>query len=127
VHRPDDGEHVGYLAPLLAGELVLPVALHGVPLGPPQLRGAATALLRTRGLAVLDRRWFCRLPMPLPPGVLPAGEAAPEWSWRPVVLVEVSPADCRVRPAYPAPEELTSQASLPVPVGGRVLPEPPAA
>ncbi|WP_261326131.1 hypothetical protein [Modestobacter marinus] len=34
-----------------------------------------------------------------------------------MVLVEVSPTGCRLRPEMPAPEELGAQATLPVPVG----------
>jgi hypothetical protein len=117
VHRAD-GEHVGYLVPDGVPSLVLPVTLVGAALGPSQDRASATVLLTARGLSALDRRWWCRLPAALPDGVLPAGDPPADWEWRPVVLVEVSPTECRVRPEFGAPEELTAQAVLPVPVGG---------
>ena len=117
VHRAD-GEHVGYLVPDGPRGLVLPVTLVGAAIGPSQEPETAGALLGARGLAALDRRWWCRLPAALPRGVLPAGEPPAAWDWRPVVLVEVSPAGCRVRPEMAAPEELTAQAELPVPVRG---------
>ena len=116
--RRADGEHVGYLVPDGTGGLALPVTLVGAALGPSAEPERATALLRTRGLAALDRRWWCRLPPTLSRGVLGAHEPAEDWEWRPVVLVEVSPSGCRVRPEMPAPEELTGQAALPVPVRG---------
>jgi len=117
VHRAD-GEHVGYLVPDGPPGLVLPVTLVGAALGPAQDRRSATLLLAARGLSALDRRWWCRLPSTLPAGVLPADDPPTDWEWRPVVLVEVSPAGCRVRPEMAAPEEHTAQAALPVPVGG---------
>jgi hypothetical protein len=113
-----DGEHVGYLVPDGPPGLVLPVTLVGAALGPPQDRTSATLLLAARGLSALDRRWWCRLPSTLRDGVLPADHPPAEWKWRPVVLVEVSPAGCRVRPEMAAAHELTAQAALPVPVGG---------
>jgi hypothetical protein len=124
VHRAD-GEHVGYLVPGGEPGLVLPVTLVGVALGPSQEPAAAGALLRARGLATLDRRWWCRLPDTLPGGVLPAGDPPADWGWRPVVLVEVSPTGCLVRPEMAAPEELTAQAALPVPVSGLLRAEAP--
>ena len=72
VHRAD-GEHVGYLVPSGEPGLVLPVTLVGAAIGPSQEADVATALLAERGLAALDRRWWCRLPDPLPRGVLDAG------------------------------------------------------
>jgi hypothetical protein len=122
VRRPD-GESVGYLVP--DGPLVVPVNLLGRPFGPAQDPAGATALLRARGLAALDRRWWCRLPDLLPPGLLAAERPRPEWGWRAVVLIEVQPAECRLRPEWPAPRELTAQAVLPVPVGDLVRAEPP--
>jgi hypothetical protein len=116
VRRPDDGELVGYLVPGADG-LVVPATLTGASAGALDRPAGAAALLVATGLAGLARRWWCRLPDPLPPGVLDAGVPAPDWAWRPVVLVEVSPTRCRVRPELPAPEELTAQAALPVPVG----------
>jgi hypothetical protein len=118
VHRAD-GEQVGWLA--ADGR---PRLLTGAPLAAPADDGVEQ--LRARGLAALDRRWWARLPAPLPPGLLPAGEPEEEWVWQPVVLVESSPTGCTVRPEWPAPGE-TGRALLPVPVGDLLLTEPPAA
>jgi hypothetical protein len=124
VHRAD-GEHVGYLVPDGAPGLVLPVTLVGCALGPAGDAATATVLLRARGLTALDRRWWCRLPDELPAGVLPAGEPAADWSWQPVVLVEVSPTGATVRPEFAAPGD-AGRAALPVPVGSLLRAEPPA-
>ncbi|WP_222193908.1 hypothetical protein [Modestobacter italicus] len=124
VHRPEDGELVGYLAPHDDG-LVVPTTLTGTPAGAPDEPEAAAGLLVASGLARLARRWWCRLPDTLPPGLLDAGGPTAHWDWRPVVLVEVSPAGCRVRPEAPTPEEGGAQASLPVPVGTLLREQPP--
>ena len=117
MHRPLDGEHVGYLAP------------DGVPrllTGATLTTSTADAhdLLVTRGLRALDRRWWCRLPAVLPGGVTDAGAPAADWEWRAVVLVEASPTACTVRPEWPAPEELAGRAVLPTPVGDLLREEP---
>jgi hypothetical protein len=126
VHRADDGERVGYLAPSPgAGGLVVPMTLVGTPVGGPQPPSEASALLVARGLALLDRRWWCRLPSPLPRGVTDAREPAPGWSWQPTVLVEVSPHELRLRPEWPAPEEVGGLALLPVPAGDLLRSDPP--
>ena len=75
VRRPHDEEIVGYL--MADGPLAVPVTLAGQPLGPAQDANAATALLVGHGLAALARRWWCRLPEPLPRGVLAAGHPLP--------------------------------------------------
>ena len=62
---------------------------------------------------------------PLPRGLLDAAVPAPGWEWRPVVVVEVAPDGVRVRPEWPAPEEMAAQAALPVPVGGLLAAQPP--
>jgi hypothetical protein len=125
VHRPDDGEPVGYLAPTPGtGGLVVPTTLAGTPAGPPREPGEAAALLVSAGLALLARRWWCRLPSLLPPGLVDAAVPSTDWPWRPVVLVEVSPTGCRVRPEMPAPEEWSAQATLPVPVGDLLAEHP---
>lgn len=124
VHRPDDGEHVGYLSPERSDRAV-PHLLVGAPLAPACPREDAAALLRQHGLRALDRRWWCRLPAVLPRGTTDAGDPQPDWEWRPVVVVEASPEGCTVRPEWPAPEELTGRASLPTPVGDLLLVEPP--
>jgi hypothetical protein len=123
VRRPDDGERVGYLVP--EGDLVVPVSLVGTPLGAAGSEVDATALLLARGLGALDRRWWCRLPDPLPRGLLDASAPGADWSWQPVVLVEVSPTRATVRPEFVAPGR-TGRAAFPVPVGGLLLAEPPA-
>ena len=127
VHRPEDGEHVGYLVPVPGDEeLVVPLTLTGTPAAGPLPADDATDLLAGTGLALLARRWWCRLPGLLPSGLTDAAEPAAEWEWRPVELVEVSPTSCRVRPELPAPEERTAQAVLPVPVGDVLRSAPPA-
>jgi hypothetical protein len=116
VHRPSDAEHVGYLVPAGDG-CVVPTSLVGVPLGPSQSRAEARAVLVADGLRSLDRRWWCRLPSPMPSGVLPAAEPTSAWGWHPVVLVEASPEGCTVRLEMAEPAQLRARASLPVPVG----------
>lgn len=116
VHRAD-GEQVGWIAAdgrprLLTGALLAGHDDDGI------------GQLRSRGLAALDRRWWARLPAPLPPGLLAAGEPDEDWVWQPVVLVESSPTGCTVRSEWPAPGE-TGRAVLPVPVGDLLLAEPP--
>jgi hypothetical protein len=98
VHRPEDGEHVGCLAP--DGARAEPRLLAGPPLSPAR-------------------------PPAMPAGVLAADEPEPDRSWRPVVLVEVSPDGCTIRPEMAAPEELTARAALPIPVGDLRREEPP--
>ena len=122
VHRAD-GELVGWLAPDDAPGSAVPLLLTGTPLAPAGPEAEVTALLRSRGLAALDRRWWARLPAPLPPGLLPAGQPDEDWSWQPVVLVESSPTGCTVRPEWPAPGE-TGRAVLPVPVGDLLRTDP---
>ena len=46
VHRPEDGERVGYLSPDGAPDLVVPRLLTGAPAGPAAHLGAARDLLR---------------------------------------------------------------------------------
>ncbi len=125
VHRPADGELVGWLAPDGGPGLVHPLLLTGAPLAGARPAEDAASLLHADGLRALDRRWWSRLPAPLPPGVLAAGEPAEDWVWQPVVLVESSPTGVTVRPEWPAPGE-TGRALLPVPVGDLLLAEPPA-
>ena len=125
VHRPADGEHVGYLVLDGSPDVVLPVTLLGSALGPAHDRATATALVRRVGLTALDRRWWCRLPEPLPGGVLAAGEPGADWQWRAVVLVEVSPTACLVRPEWPEPAEVRGRAELPVPVRDLLRADPP--
>ena len=125
VHRPSDAELVGYLAPDGAPGLAVPTSLVGLPLGPSRPAAEAAAVLVADGLHSLDRRWWCRLPSPMPSGVLAAAEPGADWTWRAVVLVEVSPSGCTVRLEMAEPAELRARASLPVPVGGLLLEQPP--
>ena len=125
VRRPDDDEVVGYLVPA-GGTDAVPTSLVGTALADARTATAARALLVTRGLRALDRRWWCRLPSPLPAGILDAASPEDDWEWRPVVIVEAGPDGARLRPEWPAPEELTGQAALPVPVDGLLREEPPA-
>jgi hypothetical protein len=117
VHRPEDGEHVGYLSADDGARLLTGAALS------PDGRDARDRLV-SGGLRALDRRWWCRLPAVLPSGVLDAGTPRPDWGWRPVVIVEVTPQLCTVRPEWPAPEELTGRARLPTPVGDLLREQP---
>ena len=125
VHRQEDGEHVGYLAPDGSPDVVVPTTLAGTALGPAQGRAAATALLRAQGLRALDRRWWCRLPEPMVDGT-DAAQPGDDWGWSAVVLVEASPAGCRVRLEFAEPAVMRAQALLPVPVGDLLLEQPPA-
>ncbi|NEK86414.1 hypothetical protein GCU60_11695 [Blastococcus saxobsidens] len=123
VHRAD-GEQVGWLCADGVPGPALPLLLTGTPLTGPRPRDEAAALLRQRGLAALDRRWWARLPEPLPAGTFAAGEPGEDWTWQPVLLVESSPTGCTVRPEWPAPGQ-TGRALLPVPVAGLLVEEPP--
>jgi hypothetical protein len=124
VHRPEDGERVGYLSPDGAPTVVVPRLLTGAAAGPASRPGVARDLLVTRGLAMLDRRWWCRLPVPLVDGT-PVAAPQPDWQWSAVVVVEASPDGCRVRLEYAEPAELRVQAQLPVPVGDLLREHPP--
>jgi hypothetical protein len=123
VRRPQDDELVGYLVPDPAG--VRPFSAAGMPLGPGLPRDRAIELLVGTGLVALDRRHWCVLPGELPPGVHGIEEFGGAGSWRPVVLVEVSPERTVVRPEWPPPEERTSRVELPTPVGGLLRFDPP--
>ncbi len=118
MHRPEDGEHVGYLGPDGRPRLLTGAALTTAAADPHDL-------LVTTGLRALDRRWWCRLPAQLPRGITHATEPAADWEWRPVVLVEVSSTTCTVRPEWPAPEEMDARAVLPTPVGNLLREQPP--
>ena len=124
--RSSDGELIGYLVRAEADRgLSVPTSLIGAPLGPAQpVKGARNVLL-ARGMASLAERWWCRLPKPLPNWLTTAEKPDSTWVWRPVVLVEVSPAQSRIRLAMAAPEELTVLISLPNPVGDLLRKSPP--
>ena len=125
VHRPADGEHVGYLAPDGVPARVVPRLLTGTPAGPASSPDADRDVLVRHGLAMLDRRWWCRLPVPLSDGT-PANSPEPDWEWSAVVLIESSPVQCRVRLEFAAPAELRAVAVLPTPVGDLLREHPPA-
>jgi hypothetical protein len=112
--RASDDELVGYL--LQSGDEVVPMTLLGTPLGMPQAGSAARASLDERGLAILNERWWCRLPKPLAADIDPA-HPGDEWRWRAVLVIEASPVSCSIRLEYPTVEEFTVRVSLPVPVG----------
>lgn len=124
VRRPADGELVGYLVPDGAEDVVVPTTLLGTPLGAAARVDEARGLLVAEGLRAVDVRWWCRLPGTLARGLLSGARPEADWSWRPVVVVEASPVGCRIRPEWPAPEELGGQAMLPVPVGSLLRLEP---
>lgn len=116
--RTSDGELTGYL--MTAAEVapeVVPMTLIGTRLGPAQHVGSATALVNQHGLAELAEFWWCRLPSLLTGSRIDVTDPQDGWSWRRVVVIEASPARCRVRPAMPEPDERIVQVSLPVPVG----------
>lgn len=124
--RASDGELTGYL--MTAGDTaahVIPVTLIGTPLGPAQSAAGATALVNQYGLAELAEFWWCLLPTPLAGHPINVTDPQDGWTWRRVVVVEASPAVCRVRPAHPEPEEFIAGVSLPVPVGGLLLADQP--
>src|SRR3954469_3959068 len=75
VHRPEDGEHVGYLTPDGGSRL-----LTGATLDVPSVD--ARDGLGPRGLPALDRRWWCRLPAVLPDGITDAATPTADWEWR---------------------------------------------
>lgn len=55
-HRPDDGEHVGYLRP--DGDLVVPCTLLGTDLAGPLERDDAETVLQDVGLSYLAETWL---------------------------------------------------------------------
>jgi hypothetical protein len=124
VRRPEDDELVGYLVP--DGAAFVPTTLLGTPLGAAGPAGDARRLLVAEGLRAVDGRWWCRLPGTMPRGLLSGARPEEHWPWRPVVVVEASPVGCRIRPEWPAPEERSGQALLPVPVGPLLRLERPA-
>lgn len=113
-HRAD-GELVGYLVP--HGNGVVPMSLVGLPLADPGPRDQAAGVLDTMGLAALDRKYYARLPNPVPPGVVDVDTPSADWDWRVVVIVESSPSRVSIRPAMAYPEELRSLVVIEPPVG----------
>jgi hypothetical protein len=110
--RTSDDELVGYL--LQSGDNVVPMTLLGTPLGMPQTGPAARAALDERGLAILNERWWCRLPNLLTAdadGSLPDSD----WQWRAVLVVEASPVSCSIRLENPTVDEFMVRVVLPVP------------
>jgi hypothetical protein len=127
VRRAEDGEHVGYLAPTSGdASLAVPMTLAGTPAAGPLPAGEAADLLVGSGLALLARRWWCRLPNTMASRLTDAAAPGADWPWRPVVLVEVSPREVQVRPEWPAAEEGAAVAVLPVPAGELLRHTPPA-
>jgi hypothetical protein len=110
VRRPEDDELVGYLVPDGAEDIVVPTTLLGTPLGAPGPVEHARRLLVVAGLRAVAGRWWCRLPAALPRGLLTASSPSEDWPWRPAIVVEASPVECRIRPEWPDPEELAGQA-----------------
>jgi hypothetical protein len=112
--RASDDELVGYL--LQSGDDVVPMTLLGMPLGMPQAGAVARASLDEHGLAILNERWWCRLPKPLSEDA-DANNPESDWEWRAVLVVEASPVRCTIRLENPTVEEFMIRVSLPVPVG----------
>lgn len=121
--RAEDGERVGYLA--AAGNRVVPLTLIGTPMAEPMTADAAEALLDERGLAILNERWWCRLPTPITPG-LDASKPQPGWDWRAVLILEASPEWCTIRTENATVEEFMARLHLPVPVGDLLVKNQPA-
>ena len=75
------------------------------------------------GTGALSRQ-LSRLPDPLPPGLLDAGEPRPDWSWQAVVLIEVTPTGATARPEFTGPGP-SGRVALPVPVRDLLRTDPP--
>ena len=121
--RLDDGERVGYLR--ADGDLVVPLTLIGTPLAAAMEPETATALLDEKGLAILNERWWCRLPTPVTAG-LDASKPEPDWDWRAVLIIEASPEWCTIRAENATVEEFMVRLHLPVPVGDLLVKHQPA-
>ncbi len=120
VHRPDDGELVGYLLP--AGGRTdgddergdgepqwVPATVFGHPVGPAGDEADARELLHTTGIAVLAERW-----------VLLRGEGVDEPT--PVEIASVRPGRVVVQtPYYAASGGHGSRWELAVPTGGALV------
>jgi len=113
--RRADGELVGYL--VADGDGVVPTSLVGLPLAATGTRKEAIAALDTTGLAALARKYYARLPNPVPLGGVDLGSPESDWQWRDVVIVESSPTRVSIRPAMAYPEELRSLVVIEPPVG----------
>lgn len=113
VLRPEDGERTGYLAP--EGELWMPLNLIGFPLGKATDRATASELVVATGLASMDGQWWCRGPLPFAQTEAELRAPAPDWTWRKVVVVEVNPEFCSIRPALAWPEEQGRSVRLALP------------
>ena len=128
VRRPSDDELCGYLE-TAGADTYRPLSLVGVALGDPAAEDDARRLIGERGLAFLNRRWWCRLPVDLVESALDgrvdAGSPDDDWSWSGVVLVEVTPAGVLARLEYAPPAELRVRISLPNPVRQLLLPNQP--
>ena len=113
VIRPDDGEHVGYLAPV--GDAWQPINLLGFPLADATNRDEATETAVRLGLASLNGNWWCRAPLPMAHTEAELRHPQPDWEWRKVVVVELNETTASLRPAIAWPEEQgrTTTISLP--------------
>lgn len=121
-HRADDGEVVGYLADAADG-MVQPLDLLGHELGPPTSEEAAARRVEGAGLEAIDGAWWALAPTPLAPDT---DLARPQsgWSWRTLVVVEVTAERAMLRLRYPAADELSTVA-LALPARGVLRRDPP--
>ena len=118
-HRPSDGELTGYLSPVGDGVFV-PLNLIGHPLGDAGSRLQCESVLADRGLTSLANYWWVLSPRPFPPVSpdepgLDLRDPRPGWEWRRVVIVDLDPDECVVRPALPFPEEENATATITLP------------
>lgn len=121
VRRGD--ELVGYLETAPTGSI--PRLLTGSALDAAHPRTDAIAVLEARGLPELDRVHWARLPRPLPAGRFAAAAPERDWHWTEVAIVDVTDAECTVRPRAADPGAPESLAVLPVPVAGLLRREAP--
>ncbi|WP_223690729.1 hypothetical protein [Leifsonia poae] len=118
-HRLTDGTPVGYLAPASErdAESFSPMSLIGETLGEPQDLAEAGAVLDMRGIEMLGEPRWMRLPEPLPDAFDAVDALSPDapWPWRPVVIVDWSATEYRIRLAHPSPGDASVPLVFPTP------------
>lgn len=109
-HRPDDDELIGYL--VVSEQGTTPLTVFGYPLSPAGDHDAAVELLRRRGLAVLADPWWY---------------TEQDGSGFRVQIMSAYPDSVTVaRADYGFVSPAAERRLLPVPVGERLRPYPPA-